>query len=147
MCCDEFMKLITCLCIVSFGYFCSSKKEGSDGGGEYMAVSEGGEKSFDEESEADDDGENSGVAGETDNQGNATFLGYLRQELQFDWRMVRYANHSIASQSHVMLNVNFLLNSDSVFFIFFREVSLSSTQYKRTFYISPFPTLMLLCFK
>ena len=77
-----------------------------------MAVSEGGEKSFDEESEADDDGENSGVAGETDNQGNATFWGYLRQELQFDWRMVRYANHSIASQSHVMLNVNFLLNSD-----------------------------------
>ncbi|KAL3786636.1 hypothetical protein HJC23_006832 [Cyclotella cryptica] len=90
VCCDEAMKLVTCLLILTFGYFC--RKGGSDGGGEYSQLSSSESnnvKDFDnEDSESDvENPQNNADILETENQGGKTFGGYLRQELQFDWRM------------------------------------------------------------
>ncbi|KAL7501800.1 hypothetical protein ACHAWX_000362 [Stephanocyclus meneghinianus] len=89
VCCDEAMKLVTCLLILTFGYFC---RKASDGGGEYsqLSSSESNDvKGFaDEEREGDvESTENNVGIPESENQGGTTFCGYLRQELQFDWRM------------------------------------------------------------
>ncbi|KAL3785073.1 hypothetical protein HJC23_001451 [Cyclotella cryptica] len=90
VCCDEAMKLVTCLLILTFGYFC--RKGGSDGGGEYSQLSSSESNSVkdfgSEESESDvESPQNNADNLETENEGGKTFGGYLRQELQFDWRM------------------------------------------------------------
>lgn len=87
MCCDEAMKLVTCLLILTIGYFCKKK----DSGGEYSQISsrETGEKAFSAE-ESDDESVRSDANGANDanDEESETFLEHLRKELQFDWRMV-----------------------------------------------------------
>lgn len=88
VCCDEAMKLVTCLLILTFGYYC---KKTNDGGGEYSQIrsGEGGDKSFSDEVGDGDDIESESNGGvESQDETRTTFLGHLRQELQFDWRMV-----------------------------------------------------------
>lgn len=86
MCCDEAMKLVTCLLILTIGYFCKKK----DSGGEYSQISsrETGEKAFSAE-ESDDESVRSDANGANDanDEESETFLEHLRKELQFDWRM------------------------------------------------------------
>mmetsp|Transcript_20815 Transcript_20815/g.45061 ORF Transcript_20815/g.45061 Transcript_20815/m.45061 type:complete len:443 (+) Transcript_20815:267-1595(+) len=93
VCCDEAMKLVTCLLILTFTYYCKKKEEGS-GGGEYsqLSMSEMNGKSMSgEESDYDDDAEdatnNDNVTTFERDDTSKTFLQYLQDELQFDFRM------------------------------------------------------------
>eukprot|EP01082_Thalassiosira_pseudonana_P015193 g13711.t1 g13711 contig9:246962-247921(+) len=93
VCCDEAMKLVTCLLILTFTYYCKKKEEGS-GGGEYsqLSMSEMNGKSMSgEESDYDDDAEdatnNDNVTTFERDDTSKTFLQYFQDELQFDFRM------------------------------------------------------------
>ncbi len=87
VCCDEAMKLVTCLLILTFGYYCKKK----DNGGEYSQISsrESGDKEFDDEEFDEEDSEHGAAQQIEDNSSITSFLGHLKEELQFDWRMVR----------------------------------------------------------
>jgi hypothetical protein len=86
VCCDEAMKLVTCLLILTFGYYCKKKESG----GEYSQINsrESGEKEFDEEEFDEEDSEDGAVEQSEDISAATSFLGHLKEELQFDWRMV-----------------------------------------------------------
>eukprot|EP00956_Cyclotella_meneghiniana_P017925 scaffold29530_cov42-Cyclotella_meneghiniana.AAC.1 len=81
VCCDEAMKLITCLLILTFGYYCKEK----DGGGEYSQLSIAEREDDDIRDEEEDD--NIEQAVKIDDEDATTLFGHLRKELQFDWRM------------------------------------------------------------
>ncbi|KAL7507048.1 hypothetical protein ACHAXN_004255 [Cyclotella atomus] len=85
VCCDEAMKLVTCLLILTFGYYCKKK----DNGGEYSQISsrESGDKEFDDEEFDEEDSEHGAAQQIEDNSSITSFLGHLKEELQFDWRM------------------------------------------------------------
>ncbi|KAL9181728.1 hypothetical protein ACHAXT_012071 [Thalassiosira profunda] len=92
VCCDEAMKLVTCLGILAVTYLLKRKRDG-EGGGRYRQLStseangaageEGSEDDFDEDGNSDNIGESS--------EHHATFRDYLKDELQFDFRMAGLA--------------------------------------------------------
>jgi UDP-sugar transporter A1/2/3 len=93
VCCDEAMKLITCLGIITCTYY--MKKRENDGRAEYSQLnsSEADDKKLDDgfdEFEFDDevgDGHDTNTQIYQLNQRNETFREYLRDQLQFDFRM------------------------------------------------------------
>ena len=93
VCCDEAMKLVTCLLILTFGYYCRKKEE--RGVYSQLSSTEGGGKQFtDEESEDGSESESNGAVAESNNESESdSFLSHLRKELQFDWRMVSCPIH------------------------------------------------------
>ena len=96
VCCDEAMKLVTCLGILAVTYLMAKRKESS--GGEYSKLSmnetiNGGEEEgdiHDERVEADLDKPN-GAGNIEPTKSHASFVEYLREELQFDFRMAGLA--------------------------------------------------------
>lgn len=87
VCCDEAMKLVTCLLILTFGYYCKKKEDG--GGYSQLSSRESAEKEFSDEDFDEEDAEPDSIgAAEINEEESETFLGHLREELQFDWRMV-----------------------------------------------------------
>ncbi|KAL7551065.1 hypothetical protein ACHAWF_014266 [Thalassiosira exigua] len=101
VCCDEAMKLVTCLCILAVTYLRKKKKGGSDGGGAYSQLStndsETNHNSRDVHVDEDDfdeqkpDAESYEDANNDTGNGHESFLAYLREELQFDFRMAGLA--------------------------------------------------------
>jgi len=93
VCCDEAMKLITCLGIITCTYYLR-KRNNNDGGAKYIQLNdsdadaddklEDGFDEFDNDVE-DDDGHDTNTT--PPNQSNETFREYLRDQLQFDFRM------------------------------------------------------------
>ncbi|KAL7492177.1 hypothetical protein ACHAWT_002414 [Skeletonema menzelii] len=89
VCCDEAMKLITCLGIITYTYYLKNRNN-DDGGAEYSQLnnSDADDNKLDDgfdEFEFDDevgDGQDTNTA-----QSNETFREYLRDQLQFDFRM------------------------------------------------------------
>eukprot|EP00579_Thalassiosira_antarctica_P011086 CAMPEP_0201911184 /NCGR_PEP_ID=MMETSP0903-20130614/2232_1 /ASSEMBLY_ACC=CAM_ASM_000552 /TAXON_ID=420261 /ORGANISM="Thalassiosira antarctica, Strain CCMP982" /LENGTH=388 /DNA_ID=CAMNT_0048445875 /DNA_START=309 /DNA_END=1473 /DNA_ORIENTATION=+ len=102
VCCDEAMKLVTCLGILAFTYLCQKRKEG-DGGGGYsqlsMSETKGSRSDVAKENGADEeDFDDSNVGGESDGDTNITeaknhesFRSYLSEQLQFDFRLAGIA--------------------------------------------------------
>ena len=96
VCCDEAMKLVTCLGILAVTYLMAKRKESS--GGEYSKLSmnetinDGEEEGdiHDERVEADLDKPN-GAGNIEPTKSHASFVEYLREELQFDFRMAGLA--------------------------------------------------------
>ncbi len=92
VCCDEAMKLITCLGIITCSYFLK-KRNNADGSAEYSQLSSSDadaiEKHLDDgfdEFEVDVGDGNDTNASQLD-RSNETFREYLRDQLQFDFRM------------------------------------------------------------
>ena len=93
VCCDEAMKLITCLGIITCTYYL--KKNKNDGRAEYgqLNSSDADDKKLDDgfdEFEFDNevgDGHDTSTQIYQLNQRNETFREYLRDQLQFDFRM------------------------------------------------------------
>jgi len=89
VCCDEAMKLITCLGIITYTYYLKNRNN-DDGGAEYSQLNncDADDNKLDDgfdEFEFDDevgDGQDTNTA-----QSNETFREYLRDQLQFDFRM------------------------------------------------------------
>jgi len=100
VCCDEAMKLVTCLGIITLGYFCKKKKDA--GGGEYSQLSTkegdaggvGGSGDDFEDDDADgdhrDNGDDDNVA-EANENSHESYREYLAHQLQFDFRMAGIA--------------------------------------------------------
>mmetsp|Transcript_11573 Transcript_11573/g.17695 ORF Transcript_11573/g.17695 Transcript_11573/m.17695 type:complete len:414 (-) Transcript_11573:158-1399(-) len=91
VCCDEAMKLITCLGIITCTYYLQ-KRNNNDGSAEYSQLNSSDADADDKQledgfDEFDDDGD--GIDNNTAqlNQSNETFREYLRDQLQFDFRM------------------------------------------------------------
>ena len=100
VCCDEAMKLVTCLGILAFTYLYKKRKEGTDGGGAYSQLSMGENNGTDvvagdgsDEEDVDQDIEESnGVDNHvTEANNHESFRDYLREQLQFDFRMAGLA--------------------------------------------------------
>mmetsp|Transcript_34039 Transcript_34039/g.64805 ORF Transcript_34039/g.64805 Transcript_34039/m.64805 type:complete len:443 (-) Transcript_34039:190-1518(-) len=106
VCCDEAMKLVTCLCILAATYLYEKKKKGgSDGGGAYSQLNTsdttpgGKRKGSDDcvdsnvggENNDNGDSDNIAEANSNDNSDHESFRAYLRKELQFDFRMAGLA--------------------------------------------------------
>jgi len=90
VCCDEAMKLVTCLGILAFTYL-FKKRNGGATSGNYSQLSMG-EMNDDRGDEEDvEDGNDSADEDEIDGGGIETFREYLREELQFDFRMAGLA--------------------------------------------------------
>ncbi|KAK1739550.1 nucleotide-sugar transporter [Skeletonema marinoi] len=95
VCCDEAMKLITCLGIITCTYYMKKRNNNSGGGAEYSQLnsSDADEDSkklddgFDEFEVDDDIGDGHDTISTQLNQSNETFREYLREQLQFDFRM------------------------------------------------------------
>lgn len=93
VCCDEAMKLITCLGIITCTYYLKKRK--NDGRAEYSQLnsSDADDKKLDDgfdEFEFDNevgDGHDTSTQIYQLNQRNETFREYLRDQLQFDFRM------------------------------------------------------------
>lgn len=92
VCCDEAMKLITCLGIITCSYFLK-KRNNADGSAEYSQLSSSDadaiEKHLDDgfdEFEVDVGDGNDTNSSQLD-RSNETFREYLRDQLQFDFRM------------------------------------------------------------
>ncbi|EJK74370.1 hypothetical protein THAOC_03956 [Thalassiosira oceanica] len=91
VCCDEAMKLVTCLCILTFTYIFG--REG-DEGGNYSQLSTStadDDGDDDEESSFEDLDANGGRRGTIGAARKVSYLEYLRSELQFDYRMAGIA--------------------------------------------------------
>mmetsp|Transcript_28790 Transcript_28790/g.41151 ORF Transcript_28790/g.41151 Transcript_28790/m.41151 type:complete len:416 (-) Transcript_28790:78-1325(-) len=92
VCCDEAMKLITCLGIITCSYYLK-KRNNDDGSAEYSQLnsSDADEKQledgFDEFEVDDDDGDRIDTNATQLDKSNETFREYLRDQLQFDFRM------------------------------------------------------------
>mmetsp|Transcript_34581 Transcript_34581/g.70740 ORF Transcript_34581/g.70740 Transcript_34581/m.70740 type:complete len:420 (+) Transcript_34581:72-1331(+) len=95
VCCDEAMKLITCLGIITCTYYMKKRNNNSGGGAEYSQLNS---SDADEDSKKLDDGfdefevdDDIGGGHDTNstqlNQSNETFREYLGEQLQFDFRM------------------------------------------------------------
>lgn len=91
VCCDEFMKLVTCLGILTVGYILKNRK--GESGGEYSQLSTGetakvvGDDSDEFDVDADED-----VNVMTEGNNNTGSFGeYLSRELQFDFRVAGVA--------------------------------------------------------
>jgi UDP-sugar transporter A1/2/3 len=91
VCCDEAMKLITCMAIITCTYYLR-KGDNDDGGAEYsqLNVSDADaddklDDGFDEFDVEDDDRHDTNIT--QPNQIKETFRAYLRDQLQFDFRM------------------------------------------------------------
>ena len=84
VCCDEAMKLITCLGILACTYLI--KKKRTDGGGGYSQLKM---VTSDEEEEENDqyNGDKDIGNAEATSHNQESFVSYLREELQFDFRM------------------------------------------------------------
>jgi len=87
VCCDEAMKLITCLGILAFTYL--NKKRKDDGSGSYTQLNS---------SNTNDDDIESDIVDKEDEQNKTeikaqheSFIDYLKDELQFDFRMAGLA--------------------------------------------------------
>ena len=117
MCCDEAMKLVTCLLILTFGYHCEKRSSS----GEYRQLSsrESTGKCFrdDDGYEIDDESSSIGVK-VNDIESEITFLSYLRRELQ-----VRVCAYTIKCFSGISTNsipcllaINSLIGEWLVFF-------------------------------
>ena len=94
VCCDEAMKLITCLGIITCSYFLRNRHN-VNGGGEYSKLSSNDadaddrlEDGFDEFE--DDDGNDINATTQLNNT-NVSFGEYLRDQLKFDFRMAGLA--------------------------------------------------------
>lgn len=91
VCCDEFMKLVTCLGILTVGYILGKRK--GESGGEYSQLSTGqtAEGDGDNSDEFDDDADaDANVMAEGNNK-PGSFVEYLSRELQFDFRVAGVA--------------------------------------------------------
>jgi solute carrier family 35 (UDP-sugar transporter), member A1/2/3 len=98
VCCDEAMKLITCLGIITCTYYLR-KRNNNDGGAEYSQLNnsdadaddkfDDGFDEYDVDDDVDDDvGDRHDATSTTQlNQGDEKFREYLRDQLQFDFRM------------------------------------------------------------
>lgn len=94
VCCDEAMKLITCLGIITCSYYLKKRKN-DDGSAEYSQLNssdaDADEKQlddgFDEFEVDDDDGDGIDTNTTQLHKSNETFREYLRDQLQFDFRM------------------------------------------------------------
>ncbi len=91
VCCDEAMKLVTCLGIITCTYYLQ-KRNNNDGSVEYSQLNSSDADADDKQledgfDEFDDDGD--GIDNNTAqlDQSNETFREYLRDQLQFDFRM------------------------------------------------------------
>jgi len=107
VCCDEAMKLVTCLCILAATYLCEKRKKGgSDGSGAYSLLNTRDTARGGKRKDSDDEPDMSNVGGENndhedsnniteannnDNNNHESFRAYLRKELQFDFRMAGLA--------------------------------------------------------
>ena len=109
VCCDEAMKLATCMCILGFAYYCGGEQRRRGGGGGGMVVDGGGgydrlgtvaeeEDDDDDDGEEDDDATNNGGGGGGETRGggggrryHGSFREYLSDQLQFDVRMAGLA--------------------------------------------------------
>lgn len=92
VCCDEAMKLITCLGIITCSYYLK-KRNDDDGSAEYSQLNSSDaeekqlEDGFDEFEVDDDDGDRIDTNATQLDKSNETFREYLRDQLQFDFRM------------------------------------------------------------
>mmetsp|Transcript_29007 Transcript_29007/g.61745 ORF Transcript_29007/g.61745 Transcript_29007/m.61745 type:complete len:251 (-) Transcript_29007:876-1628(-) len=102
VCCDEALKLVTCLGILLFTYLYNKRKEGADGGGGYsqLSMSEMDGRSDvahdgSDEEDVDDGNIGANSDGGTDDITEAnnieSFRDYLKEQLQFDFRMAGLA--------------------------------------------------------
>jgi len=99
VCCDEAMKLVTCLCILAATYLYEKRgKGGSDGGGAYSQLNTSdttqGVKRKGSDNENNDNGNSDNITEANNNDNNSnheSFRAYLRKELQFDFRMAGLA--------------------------------------------------------
>lgn len=93
VCCDEAMKLITCLGIITCTYYLRKRGGGGDGSAEYSQLkSHDVEEDVDDKIEDgvddyDDDGHNINNSELNQSSNNETFREYLHDQLQFDFRM------------------------------------------------------------
>jgi len=95
VCCDEAMKLITCLGIITCTYYLKKRNNNSGGGAEYSQLNSSDadadskklDDGFDEFEFDDDVGDGHDTNSTQLNQSNQTFREYLREQLQFDFRM------------------------------------------------------------
>lgn len=91
VCCDEAMKLITCLGILAFTYLTKRRKD--DGSGSYTQLNN---NANDDDIESDvvdkEDEEQYGKNGNIETKAqHESFVDYLKDELQFDFRMAGLA--------------------------------------------------------
>eukprot|EP00579_Thalassiosira_antarctica_P031873 CAMPEP_0201993914 /NCGR_PEP_ID=MMETSP0905-20130828/1931_1 /ASSEMBLY_ACC=CAM_ASM_000554 /TAXON_ID=420261 /ORGANISM="Thalassiosira antarctica, Strain CCMP982" /LENGTH=309 /DNA_ID=CAMNT_0048548793 /DNA_START=440 /DNA_END=1366 /DNA_ORIENTATION=- len=93
VCCDEAMKLVTCLCILALSYLFQKRKEG-DGGGGYnkLSMSEANGTSCVSDGTTDEED----IDKNTDMNvkypiSHESFRSYLSDQLQFDFRMAGLA--------------------------------------------------------
>ena len=87
VCCDEAMKLITCLGILAFTYL--NKRRKDDGSGSYTQLNSNNSNTNDDDIELDvvgKEGDEQYKSIETKIQ-HESFVDYLKDELQFDFRM------------------------------------------------------------
>lgn len=98
VCCDEAMKLVTCLGILTVGYILELRKK--SGSGEYSELStsetvNGNDVSGSSDEFNDDDDEdntcNREISEANDDHDHESFRSYLIKELQFDFRMAGIA--------------------------------------------------------
>ena len=93
VCCDEALKLVTCLGILAVTYLYKKKKEG-DGGGRYSQLStceNGANGEVADEEDIGDSNNNDGYANDKQDKNHQSFIDYLKDELQFDFRMAGLA--------------------------------------------------------
>ena len=116
VCCDEAMKLVTCLGILAFTYLCQKRKEGD--GGEYsqlnMSETNGTRSDFSKADGADEeDFDDSNSGGESDGDTNITeaknhesFRSYLSEQLQFDFRLAGIAGLYTVQKNLLYLGIS-----------------------------------------
>lgn len=116
VCCDEAMKLVTCLGILAFTYLCQKRKEGD--GGEYsqlnMSETNGTRSDVAKEDGADEeDFDDSNSGGESDGDTNITeaknhesFRSYLSEQLQFDFRLAGIAGLYTVQKNLLYLGIS-----------------------------------------
>ena len=92
VCCDEALKLATCLGILAVTYLYKKRKE-DDGGGRYsqLSTSENGANGEVAEEDIGDNNNNDGYANDKQDKNHQSFTDYLKDELQFDFRMAGLA--------------------------------------------------------
>jgi len=107
VCCDEAMKLVTCFCILAFTYFCKKRKE-IEGGGAYSQLNTSetnGSDAVAKECGEQEDDEN-GVEDNTEAKKMESFGSYLKEELQFDFRMAGIAGIYTVQKNLLYLGIS-----------------------------------------
>lgn len=114
VCCDEALKLVTCLGILAVTYLCEKrKKEGVDGSGGYSQVNmndanNGTAESFGEGDFVDNDADDAekNITDEIINQNHESFRAYLKEQLQFDFRMAGLAGLYTVQKNLLYLGIS-----------------------------------------